>query len=159
MFRQFAQGEGAPVPMWKQMARKCTLPARAPLPGSDVMPEDIRPIEVPEDQVEQFALGAFFYDYPIISTNREMSRGYLDGLEGMLQQLGPQSDLAKACKVVGFAAHGIKLRRPHLTKRAESFYQDLLGTLARGIDDPAFATSAESLMIAMLLGLYEVFIS
>ncbi|PMD32695.1 hypothetical protein L207DRAFT_440254 [Hyaloscypha variabilis F] len=120
------------------------------------MPEDIRPIEVPEDQVEQFALGAFFYDYPIISTNREMSRGYLDGLEGMLQQLGPQSDLAKACKVVGFAAHGIKLRRPHLTKRAESFYQDLLGTLARGIDDPAFATSAESLMIAMLLGLYEI---
>ncbi|KAE9382116.1 hypothetical protein N431DRAFT_321891 [Stipitochalara longipes BDJ] len=120
------------------------------------MPDDISPIEVPEEQVEQFALGAFFYDYPIISTNRELSRGYLDGLEGMVQQLGLESDLAKACKVVAFATHGIKLRRPVLIQRAENFYQDLLGTLARGIEDPVFATSTESLMIAMLLGLYEI---
>ena len=158
IFRQYAQGDNAPVPVWKPLARKCTLPIRRPLPGSDVMPEDICPIEVPEEKVEEFALGAFFYDFPIISANREISRGYLDGLEGMVQQLGLQSDLAKACKVVGFAAHGIRSRRPALIQRAEDLYQDLLGTLARGIEDPAFASSTESLMIAMLLGLYEVLI-
>ena len=123
------------------------------------MPEDICPIEVPEEQVEQFALGAFFYDYPIISANREISRGYLDGLESMLQQLGLQSDLSKACRVVGFAAHGIKLRRPTLIQKAGTLYQDLLKTLAKGIEDPVYASSVESLMIAMLLGLYEVSIS
>jgi hypothetical protein len=123
------------------------------------MPDDVPAKEVPEEKVEEFALGAFFYDYPIVSTNREISRGYLDGLEGMLHNLGLQSDLAKACKVVGFANHGIKLRRPRLVNKAEVMYQDLLGSLARAIEDPRFANGSESLMIAMLLGLYEVCLS
>jgi hypothetical protein len=159
IFRQFEKGDGAPVPLWKSLARKCTLPARRQLPGSSVIPDDISPKEVPEEKVEEFALGAFFYDYPIVSTNREISRGYLDGLERMLRSLGLQSDLAKACKVVAFANHGIKLRRPRLVNKAEVLYQDLLGSLARAIEDSRFANSSESLMIAMLLGLYEACLS
>ncbi len=120
------------------------------------MPEDIFPKEVSEDEIEEYALRSFFYDYPVLSTNREVSRGYLDGLEGMLRHLGPKSDLARACKVVACAGLGIRLCRPGLIKKAEVLYQDLIGSLVRAIEDPAFATSAESLMTAMLLGLYEV---
>ena len=77
----------------------------------------------------------------------------------MLNRLGWQSDLAKACKVVAFANHGIKLCRPGLTRKAEIFYDDLLRSLAKAIEDPAFVNTAESLTIAMLLGLYEVHLS
>lgn len=76
----------------------------------------------------------------------------------MLRELGTQSDLAKACKVVGYASHGIKLRRPVLTQQAEVMYHELLGSLARAIENGAYADTAESLMVAMLLGLYEVVI-
>ncbi|KAI9733836.1 MAG: hypothetical protein M1818_007103 [Claussenomyces sp. TS43310] len=121
-----------------------------------MLPEDCQPKEVPEEKVEEFALRAFFYDYCVVSTNHSLSRGYLDGLELMLHHLGFQSDLAKACKVVAFADHGIKLRRPVLTRKAELLYHELLGSLARAIENPAFAHTAEPLMIAMLLGLYEM---
>ena len=119
------------------------------------MPDDAKPREVSDEKVEEFALRAFFYDYCILSTNHSISRGYLDGLELMVNRLGWQSDVAKACKVVAFASHGIKLCRPGLTRTAETFYDDLLGSLAKAIQDPAFVNIAESLTIAMLLGLYE----
>ena len=120
------------------------------------MAEDAKPREVSDEKVEEFALRAFFYDYCIISTNHSISRGYLSGLESMLNRLGWQSDLAKACRVVAFATHGIKLARPRLARKAEMFYDDLLGSLVKAIQDPAFVNTSESLTIAMLLGLYEV---
>ena len=122
------------------------------------MPEDGLPVETSDEKVEEFALRAFLYDYCIVSTNRSLSRGYLNGLELMLHRLGWQSDLAKACKAVAFADHGIKLRRPGLVRKAEVSYHDLLGPLAKAIQNSAFVNTAESLMIAMLLGLYEVFL-
>jgi hypothetical protein len=158
IFRQYETQDGTASPS-RSIARKCTLPLRVPDPITNIIPEDITPKEVPPEQVEEFALGAFFHDYPTTSTNHQLSRGYLDGLESMLHQLGLQSDLSKACRVVAFANHGLKLRRPGLTKKAEVLYHDLLGSLARAIEKPAFANSAELLMIAMLLGLYEVFLS
>ena len=88
--------------------------------------------------------------------NQNLSRGYFSGLEVMLHRLGWQSDLAKACKVVAFANHGIKLCRPVLTHKAEVLYHDLLGSLGKALADTAFATAAELLVIAALLGLYEV---
>lgn len=139
------------------MARKCRLPVRVSGPGTDIVPEDSLPQEVSDEEVEEFALRAFFYDYCIVSMNHSLSRGYLDGLELMLHHLGWQSDLAKACKVVALANHGIKLHRPGLAQKAEISYHNLLGSLAKAIKNPAFVNTAESLMIAMLLGLYEVF--
>jgi hypothetical protein len=123
------------------------------------MAEDRLPQEVTYEEVEEFALGSFFYDYPIISVNHSLSRGYLDGLELMLRDLGLQSDLAKACKAVAFASGGIKLRRPVLMQKAEILYRELLGSFARAMENPHFANTAESVMIAMLLGLYEVLLS
>ena len=154
-FRQFDGLDGGLVP-FKSMARKCSLPVRVSGPGTDILPEDGQPKEVSDEKVEEFSLRAFFYDYCIVSMNRSLSRGYLDGLELMLHHLGWHSDLAKACKVVAFANHGINLCRPVLTRKAEILYHDLLGSLAKAIQNPGVANNAESLMIAMLLGLYEV---
>ena len=157
-FREYERQDVDPVP-FKSTARKCSLPVRVPAPGTDILPEDSKPPEVSDEKVEDFALRAFFYDYCIISVNQNLSRGYLNGLEVLLHGLGWQSDLAKACKVVAFANHGIKLCRPILTHKAEVLYQDLLGFLGKGLANTAFATTAESLVIATLLGLYEVFLT
>ena len=138
------------------MARKCSLPVRISGPNNRVMPEDSRPQEISDEKVEEFALRAFFYDYCINSINPSLSKGYLNGLELMLHALGWQSDLAKACKVVAFATHGIVKCRPVLSRKAGILYHDLLGTLAKAIQDPANGNTTESLAIAMLLGLYEV---
>lgn len=156
IFRQYDGRGGDSVP-FRSIARKCVLPVRASGPGTDIVPEDGLPEENSEEKIEEFALRAFLYDYCVVSTNQSLSRGYLNGLELMIYHLGWQSDLAKACKAVAFADHGIKLRRPGLVRKAETIYHNLLGSLAKAIQDPAFVNTAESLTIAMLLGLYEVF--
>lgn len=157
IFRQYDGQARDPIP-FRSIARKCSLPVRASGPGSDVVPDDGLPEENSDEKVEEFALRAFLYDYCIVSTNHALSRGYLNGLELMIHHRGWQSDLAKACKVVAFADHGIKLRRPGLVRKAEISYHNLLGSLAKAIQDPGFVNTAESLTIAMLLGLYEVFL-
>ena len=137
-------------------ARKCSLPIRVPLPGTDVLPEDTIPVETSQAESNGLALRAFFYDYCIISTNSNLSRGFLSGLEMMAYRLGPKSDLVKACQAVAFASHGKPLHRPKLIHKAEMFYQELLGSLARAIECPAMANATESKLVAMLLGLFQV---
>ena len=139
------------------MARKCSLPARSSGLVPDTQPKDGGlPREVSKEKLEEFAVRGFLYDYCVVSTNQSLSRGYLGSLELMLHRRGWQSDLAKACKVVEGASHGTLLRRPDFLRKAELMYHDLLGSLAKAIDSAAFVNNAESLTIAMLLGLYEV---
>lgn len=77
----------------------------------------------------------------------------------MLHRLGPQSDLAKACKVVAFASVGIKLGRPSLYSHAVTLYGELLISLAGSLENPAKAKCSETVIITLLLGLYEVGLS
>jgi hypothetical protein len=109
-----------------------------------------------DKEVHDTALRAFLYEYCVVSVNQSLSRGFLDGLEPMLHRLGPESKLAKACRTVAFASHSIKLRRPSLYSQAESWYCELLGVLAEAVESPAIAKTSETVMIAILLGLYEV---
>ena len=155
VFHQYDQQDANPLP-FKSIARKCSLPVRISSSNSNVMPEDSRPQEITDEKVEELALRAFVYDYCINSINLNLSKGYLNGLESMLHSLGWQSDVAKACKVVAFANHGIAKCRPGLSRKAGVLYHDLLGTLAEAIQDPANGNTTESLTIAMLLGFYEV---
>jgi len=74
----------------------------------------------------------------------------------MSYRLGPKSNLVKAYQAVAFASHGKPLRRPQLVHKAEMFYQELLGSLARAIESPASADATEIKLVAMLLGLYQV---
>jgi hypothetical protein len=129
---------------------------RVPIPGTDVLPSDTIPIETSQAESNELALRAFSYDYCIIPTNPTLSRGYLSGLEMMAHRLGPKSNLVKACQAVVLASHGKPLHRPQLVHKAEKFYQELLGSLARAIESPASADATETKLVAMLLGLYQV---
>lgn len=102
------------------------------------------------------SLRAFFYDYCITSTNPNLSRGFLPGLEMLPYRQGPKSDLVKACQRVSFASHGKPLNRPKLVQKACMFYQEVPGSSAKAIQSPVSANAVETKFIAMLLGLYQV---
>ncbi|KAL2833573.1 hypothetical protein BJY01DRAFT_225053 [Aspergillus pseudoustus] len=141
---------------FKSMARKCSLPARVPVPGSDVLPLDVGPKEVTPELMEECTLRAFFYDYCLVPINPTLSRGLLGRLELMVNRLGLQSQVAKACQAVGYACHGIKLSRPFLLQKAEELYYGLLSSLAHAIRDPKAVNKEETAVMAILLGLYEM---
>ncbi|KAI1342726.1 putative C6 transcription factor [Xylariaceae sp. FL0016] len=155
-FRQYIPLLNDQAPPMITAARKCSLPVRVPIPGTDHFPEDKKPSEVTEEQRSEFALRAFFYDYNVLSTSRSLSREYLPGLEAMTRRLGPKSDLVKACQAVGFASHGKILNRPNLVAKAEMYYQELLETLGRAVKGLASENLGESRWVAMLLGLYQI---
>ena len=138
------------------MARKCSLAAREPIPGTDILPEDGPPKEVSQNKIKELALQAFFYDYTVVRVNTLLPGGFMSGLEPVVQKLGMESHVANACKAAAFASNGRKLRRQFLIEQAETLYHDLLGYLARSMQTPA-ANSYETLAIAILLGLYQVF--
>lgn len=137
--------------------RKCSLPVREPVGDSGVMPEDILPIEISDEKSDEYALRAFFYEYRLVSTDQAASRGFLSGLERTLQRLGSESNLAQACRLVAGATYGIKLRRPVLTFQSYQRYHELLASLSIALHQSVPAASKdESILVAMLLGLYEV---
>jgi hypothetical protein len=96
------------------------------------------------------------HDYCLVPEHHLPSRGYLDGLETLLDVTGPSSDLAQATKVVALASIGAKLNRPGLVHKARIMYLEMLQSLQVVISDAGMARTAESLMTAVLLGLYEV---
>lgn len=158
MFRQYARPQGHSVPI-EPGERRCSLPILFVDFGTEVLPKDGRLQEVSEDVSDESALRAFFDNYCISSTNHALSRGYLGGLERMFHRLGWQSNLAKACKVVALAHQGNTLHRPGLVRKAEMLYHELLGILAKAIESSTQAHTAETMTIALLLGLYEVCLS
>lgn len=155
-FRQHA-AHGAPSQtVLPSTARKCGIPKRVPIPGTNFLPEDSIPTEVSDSESNELALRAFFYDYCIASTNKNLSRGFLSDLESTAYSLGPDSDLVKACQAVGFGSHGKALNRPQLVRKSERFYQDLLGSFASTMTTSAAANNGRSVRVSMLLGLYQV---
>ncbi|RDL35209.1 uncharacterized protein BP5553_07140 [Venustampulla echinocandica] len=138
------------------IARKCVIPKRVPIPGTDILPEDAIPPETSEEDSNMLALRCFLYDYYMISANRSLSRSYLSGLDELTHRLGPKSDLAKACQVVAFASHAKPLHRPRFIRKSGIFYQELLASLARAIEGSRSGNSVELKVIAMSLGLYQI---
>lgn len=139
-------------------ARKCTMPKRAPVPGTGFLPADILPVEISEAESNERSLRAFFYDYCIISSNPNLSRSYLSGLELMAYSRGSKSDLVRACQAVSFGTHGKPLNRPKLVEKASIFYQELLGSLAKALDSSAPVTAGETKFIIALLGIHQVLV-
>lgn len=129
---------------------------RLSIPGTNVLPEDAIPVERTQEESDWLSFRAFLYDFCIVSTNSNLSRGYLSDIEVLVRRLGPASDLVKACQVVSFGCHGKTLRRPNLVRKAERFYQEILGSFAKTMDDPNLVNATESRLVAMLLGLYQV---
>ncbi|KAH7311921.1 hypothetical protein BKA65DRAFT_157572 [Rhexocercosporidium sp. MPI-PUGE-AT-0058] len=108
------------------------------------------------DESNALALRAFYYDFCVVSTNQNLSRGYLTSLEQMVNRLGPKSDLAKVCQAIACASHGKPEQRPQFIQRAETSYHQLLGSLARTIEGSDSFNDAEPRLVAMLLGLYQI---
>lgn len=137
-------------------ARKCGIPKRVPIPGTNTLPEDDIPTEVSQAESNGLALRAFFYDYCVVSMNQSLSRGYFSSMEMLAYHLGPTSDLVKACQAVAFGTHGKPLNRPRLVQKSQKFYQDLLGSFARSIDSHALTDTSSAIHTSTLLGLYQV---
>jgi hypothetical protein len=127
-----------------------------PHPGTGGVPEAVLPDGSSDTESNSLAFRAFLYDFCIIPTDTYMSRGYLSGLEVMARRSGPDSNLVKVCQAVSFAIHGKPLHRPEMVHKAATLYQELLGSLAKTIQDPDVANTTESKLVVMLLGLYQV---
>lgn len=136
--------------------RKCTLPVRKRLPGTDGFPADKLPTEVADEQGDYYCVQAVLFELCIAPLNDQNQPGFLAGLAPMIHDRGLHSNLAKACRAVGYASGGISLCRPVLTHRAEILYSDLLGELAGAVAGVTLPDMAELLAIVTLLGLYEV---
>ena len=119
-------------------------------------PESLQQCAFDDSEFEQRALAAFIDDYCIVSTNESLSRGYLHGLESLLTDAGPSSDIAKAARIAAFASLGNKTGDPDIGHRASELYLDLLHSFQITMSMAATSNTVESLTTAVLLGLYEV---
>ncbi|KFA71345.1 hypothetical protein S40288_08961 [Stachybotrys chartarum IBT 40288] len=139
-------------------ARKCSLPKRAVVPGTNVLIDDVDVLiaVITEEQRSDYAVRSFLYDFCIAPSPFGASRGFLAGLEQILAALPADAVLARACKAVSHVTHGQPLQRPQLVRVAEEDYQQLLGALAGALKSPLSATSPETKLTAMVLGIYEM---
>ncbi|KAB5560063.1 hypothetical protein GE09DRAFT_962485 [Coniochaeta sp. 2T2.1] len=142
------------------MARKCTLPPRVLIPGTDRFPDDVVPAETSEEESNTLSMRAFLYDFCLVSTNRDLSKGYLSSLETVIRQSGGgHSCLAKACATISFATHGKPLNRPSLVKKARIFCDELVSSMREGIWCPSKTDTAYFKMLVMLMGIYEIVVA
>lgn len=107
--------------------------------------------------LEGTAVEMFISDFVVEASDRALSRGFLDGMQNILEALGPSSPLVQSAKLVALANVARKQGHKELLEYAEVCYGELLRTyqqtlLSSGESD----VSIETLYTAVLLGLYEV---
>jgi hypothetical protein len=107
-------------------------------------------------EIEGSAFQIFISDYCISSSNRTVSRGYLNGLASLVEEAGPGSSIAKSCRIVSLVNLGKKTASRMLLQKAETLYVDLLPSFRWTISNEGKSTTIHSLITAVLLGLYEV---
>ncbi|MCJ1398025.1 hypothetical protein MMC11_001222 [Xylographa trunciseda] len=126
------------------------------------MPKSILPCELGNldwPEIESSAFQTFISDYCISSSNRTVSRGYLNGLESLIVEAGPGSSIAKSCKIISLANLGKKAASHMILQKAETLYFDLLPSFRWTISNEGKSTTIQSLITAVLLGLYEIITS
>ena len=126
------------------------------------MPKPILPCELGNlnlPEIESLAFQTFISDYCITSSNRTVSRGYLNDLESLIENAGPGSIIAKACNTISLANLGKKAASPMLLQKARMLYFDLLPSFRWTISNESKSTTIHSFITAVLLGLYEVSIA
>ena len=126
------------------------------------MPKSILPCELGNlnwPEIESSAFQTFISEYCISLSNRTVSRGYLNGLESLIEKAGPASTVSQSCKIISLANLGKKAASPMLLQKAETLYFDLLPSFRWTISNEGESTTIQSLITAVLLGLYEVSIA
>ncbi|KAH7316806.1 hypothetical protein B0I35DRAFT_434037 [Stachybotrys elegans] len=154
-FRQHDIGDDGASTL-KSIARKCSLPRNPPAPEHGYLTADALPHGITQDESNMFGLRAFLYDFCILPSHDNMSRGFLSTLEVTVRQLGPKSDLARACQAVSFLCGGKMQNRKMFIDKAERFYQELLGSVAKAIDSPVLARAPEVKLMVILLGMHQM---
>jgi hypothetical protein len=110
-----------------------------------------------DDQLEAASLDIFLRDFVVQATDRDVSRGFLDGMPSLLRRLrSPDSDLPTAAKLVALASVANKLKRKGLLDSTRRRYCLLIQRFNRSLSLERGRISIESLYTAVLLGLYEV---
>ncbi|OAA68562.1 hypothetical protein SPI_00757 [Niveomyces insectorum RCEF 264] len=109
-----------------------------------------------DTEIEARALVVFLNEFVVEPANRELSRGFLDGMRTLLDRAGPDSILAGAAKLVALACVAHRLRRPSLLRRLEEQYGFLIQNFNRSLSLEGDCVTIESLYTAVLFGLYEV---
>jgi hypothetical protein len=112
--------------------------------------------ETDDETLEKLSLGIFLTEFTTKASDRQASRGFLDGIQPLLQSDNPSSSLVCSAKLVALASIGIRLKRKSLIHKTERHYGDLLGNLHQSLYAETHCVSIESLYTAVLLGLYEV---
>lgn len=131
-----------------------------PYPGTDILPDDAVPKESSQEDVAEYAVRGFFYEFPISSPDNigiSASVGFLKDLELYVRRDGLGSNLAKACLMISCANYARKLYRPSFITKAEIVYHELLRYLAEEIARVGYVGKRPDLIqLAWLMGLYEV---
>ena len=102
------------------------------------------------------ALTAFLKDYSVTPKDRAISRGYLDGVERLLEAAEPTSDIVQASQVMALVSLGKRLDKPSLVHKARLLYTKILGSFRKSLLNEHTARTIESLVTIVLLGVYEV---
>lgn len=114
------------------------------------------PQDFPDVHIETCALNAFFQHFTDVSRDPTVSRGYLDGLEDLVRRANPDAHVHQACKVMALACLGSRLNISALLVQARSLYIQLLHPFSKSLLEISTQDVMESLVTAVLLGLYEV---
>jgi hypothetical protein len=110
-------------------------------------------------EIESLPFQAFISNYCISSSNPTVSHGYLSGLESLTKGAGPASNISQSCKVLSLAPLGRRQAIPTLLQKAERLYFDLFPSFRLTVSSEGNSTTIQSLIAAVLLGLYEVSIA
>ncbi|KAK5054492.1 hypothetical protein LTR84_001383 [Exophiala bonariae] len=108
-------------------------------------------------QIEQCALTAFFRNYTVSPADHSLSGGYLDGLQFLLNEAKPQSEMLQASTVIALASLGNRRNIYPLLVRARLLYLNLLRSFNATLSsDSASKNVVQQFTTAILLGLYEI---
>lgn len=128
-------------------------------PIQDVIPGKLQQSDAAKekycDSLNDELIDAFLSDFTIESSDRSVSRGFLDGVRSLLTLSGGSSDLASAMRMIALASgRGVRGKQRAQTE-SKAIYVELLKTVR---EDLAVAKnlSNQSLVMIVLLGIYEV---
>ncbi|KAI2624308.1 hypothetical protein GGR54DRAFT_655075 [Hypoxylon sp. NC1633] len=115
--------------------------------------------DVPDKELEESAIAIFIAEFVVEPADRRKSRGFLDGMQILLNSVDPNSGLAQAAKLVVLASIGNRTGRRSLVECAETQYVSLLRVYHTNLMMERDNVSIENLYTAILLGFYEMIVT
>lgn len=105
----------------------------------------------------EYTVRLFLDQYVIHTIDPRISRGFLDGLPSLLAKAEPSSDLVHAVEIVAWASLGNRFSWHDLLLKARKQYISLLQSFqVLLLSCQVHSPTVEALVIAILLGLYEI---